>query len=803
MKKNFKFLNTKGFTLAEIMVATGMLAVISLGVMQLMSNMTRGQKEFEQNAEIRGIMNYIGEALQDTNTCNYSLVVNKYVAGGGFYDISDINAADINNYTPSVIVERIMNPHTEFFSPAADEAPFATLQAGDDIAVASACDENYAGGVTSADLKTYGCLIGNDKGRILIRRMWLGLDEGNTALFITFVSGGLINVFTDAPATNLKDYYQNLRNTDPEAASKLSGSFGAPIVTRSIRINLSSVTVDQVNPINQLPSIARITDPAGNVAEGDVTSCFTSLTDTIQAACENFGGQYHDTDSSCRALRIRSDNSSNIGEAGIGTFPQIPTNAVSPGGVRSTAIATEGHVYVGPLNNTAGADAAGGNLWVSGTGIFGARTIGVNPAANGDDQGKVFAQSDIMIGSKATGAAGDSGSFYADGGLVLGTANQTPADNSGHIYSNGGIALGTTSGAPLAAPNITTSGGLAIGAAPDLNLNPGNGNAMIAGGVKIGALSSGAAMPVGDLAVTSGISVGQLSGGPYNAAPLDGTVHAEGSYYAGNSFYGLGSLHLGTHAPTASAGSGHIRISGVLNVGSDQIKTAPAGSAHIKDIAFSYGLPVNSQEPKALATIEWVKTRVAQTLAPTGSAANAIATDILQNAIKDASSGIVAIQKDACENFMVRNNTQALVGGTWNSATKKCTFSNTAKDCSIDGQCVNVYANNAVISDKYMRATTYVRADTYLQSGQHTVVGSYLTVGTNATFGGNVTANGYVYGKAALISDNYVRGSRFCIGGTGGTACITKVRSNVCANNYKVVSWMNGHVTCIPEGRWY
>ncbi|ATH09170.1 hypothetical protein BIY24_14820 [Halobacteriovorax marinus] len=802
MKKNFRFLNSKGFTLAEIMVATGMLAVISLGVMQLMSNMNRGQKEFEQNAEIRSILNNIEVSLQDTNTCNYSMVVNKFTDSAGLYDIDEIAAADISTYTPGVLVRRILNPNKSFFTAAADEGPVADLERTDDIVVASMCNEDYAGALDSPTLKDYGCLIGNDKGRILIRRMWLGRDSGgNTSLFITFISGGLINVFMDDPAVDLQAYYNNLRTNDPEAAAKLSGSFGSPIVTKFIRISLSSVTATQVTPMNNMTSVARITDPAGALAEGDVTNCFTSLTDTIQAACENFGGNYHDLDGSCRALRIRSDNASNDAEAGYDAsfIPSIPTNAVSPGGPRSTAIATEGHVYVGPLNNTAGAESVGGNLWASGVGIIGSPSFTVAPDAGGDDQGELWTQSHIRAGSKASGTAGDHGNIYADGGLVLGTANMNPADDSGHIYSNGGIALGTTSGTALTGPHMKTSGGLSLGNA---NQSPADGHAMISGGAKIGSLATGAAMPDNDLAVTSGVSVGVNGPNPYSANPQDGSVHAQ------NSYYGAGSLHLGSHVGTNSAGAGHIRISGALNVGAGQTQTA-AGTAHIQGIGYSYGLATNETNIKALTTIEWVKERIAKTLAPTGSSANEIATDILQNAIKDPKSGIVAIQKDACQNFYVRNNSQTYITGTWNSATKRCYFNNNARDCSIDGQCTNVYANNAVISDNYMRATgyiragSYVRADTYLVTGTYAQIGSYLNVGGNVTATGRVHSSNYVFATNYLQTNGYVRAARFCINGTSGTSCITKVRSNVCGNTQKVVSWQNGHVICINEARHY
>ncbi|OFZ17295.1 MAG: hypothetical protein A2X86_02250 [Bdellovibrionales bacterium GWA2_49_15] len=60
---------SRGFSLAEIMVAAGMLGVISVGVMQMMSNMQKGQKSIAINTEKESILYNVRMALRDKLAC--------------------------------------------------------------------------------------------------------------------------------------------------------------------------------------------------------------------------------------------------------------------------------------------------------------------------------------------------------------------------------------------------------------------------------------------------------------------------------------------------------------------------------------------------------------------------------------------------------------------------------------------------------------------------------------------------------------------------------------------------------------
>ncbi|OUR93616.1 hypothetical protein A9Q84_19295 [Halobacteriovorax marinus] len=799
MKKKKNLLNSSGFSLAEVMVAAAMVGVVSLGVMQLMTNMTKGQKEFEQNAEIRGIMNRISLGLQDSNTCNYSLVALKYANGNpNLYDIAEIAAANINVVAPAVVVQRIAKPGVDYFAGGA-AGPLAAINVdtADDRMVASQCDETYGGGTTEADLRAFGCLYGQGKGKLMINKMWLGQNAGGTTeLYVRFIAGGLIKVYRDAPATDLTAFYTLLINGTPaqqEQAGKMSGSFGSPIITKSTPIVLSDVqnATDQASIIN-LGSIADITDPVAGLAIGEITNCFTNLTDTIQAACENFGGTYMLTDGSCRALKIRSDNASNAGENGYANYlAQVPTSAVSPGGNESTALSTEGHLYVGPLNALPGTEATGSNAWISGRVVVANPNTAINFANT--NQGDILGEGALRLGTKATASVrsnNDDGSLFASSGLQLGAQGTVPDPASGDIWTSGnlhsdlGIALGTDVNQTPTAGDILTSGGLSLGA--NGNNDPDVGDIQASGGISLGGKNANNPA-AGDIITSGGLTLGSST----LIAPSAGSV------------FGNGSLHLGTHANTGSAGAGHIRISGALNVGNTQVNTT-AGQAHIKDKAYVYGMAVTEGNLNALTTVEWVRNRIASTLAPTGSDAAAIAGDILSTAIKGASSGVIAIQRDTCTNTYFKNYAGTRVRGTWISNT--CRIGGDmqmAKDCSIGYQCSQVYSNT------FMYAKTYVRALSYLRSGTYLTVGTTATIGGNTSVGGSLTSTGrlyvtnYILATSYIRSNSYVQGSKFCIGSSASSSCITKVKSNNCSGTQKVVGWKNGNVTCINEARWY
>lgn len=70
---NPHFSNSDGFSLAEIMVAAGMLGVLSLGVTQLMQNSAKTEKRLSQQVNLITLDSQIMDALLDTTSCERTL----------------------------------------------------------------------------------------------------------------------------------------------------------------------------------------------------------------------------------------------------------------------------------------------------------------------------------------------------------------------------------------------------------------------------------------------------------------------------------------------------------------------------------------------------------------------------------------------------------------------------------------------------------------------------------------------------------------------------------------------------------
>tara|TARA_R110002072_G_scaffold534_2_gene3528 strand:+ start:66175 stop:68412 length:2238 start_codon:yes stop_codon:yes gene_type:complete len=59
----------RGFSLAEVMVAAGLLGVVSLGVMQVMQNISKGSKKMEQDAEKSSVSLTLNSVLKNQDNC--------------------------------------------------------------------------------------------------------------------------------------------------------------------------------------------------------------------------------------------------------------------------------------------------------------------------------------------------------------------------------------------------------------------------------------------------------------------------------------------------------------------------------------------------------------------------------------------------------------------------------------------------------------------------------------------------------------------------------------------------------------
>ena len=74
MKKNNFLKRQAGFSIMEVMIAAGLLGIVSLGVMQLTKNMTKSSKTDAQRAEFNQLTNQIQSLLKDEYSCESTLL---------------------------------------------------------------------------------------------------------------------------------------------------------------------------------------------------------------------------------------------------------------------------------------------------------------------------------------------------------------------------------------------------------------------------------------------------------------------------------------------------------------------------------------------------------------------------------------------------------------------------------------------------------------------------------------------------------------------------------------------------------
>lgn len=687
----FKLLNNSGFSLVEIMVAAGMLGVISLGVTQMMSNMTKGQKNFEQDVEVNEINNKLKKALADQSTCNYSLVERHRSVVGSLISSASIQGA--NWGTNSIRLPGIYEVGASKFSsfaatppaPRANMGALGNLTVANDEPVVTACNNVYKPGtISDSDLRTYGCLYGDGKGRILIHdiRITKKTAEANSAMLeITYALGVLINTYIGG-TEDLTTYYAGLSN---EEQLKLSGGYGHALMTKRIPIRVNYAEAAEITAITNSNSLVDLY-PAPAVAAGDIISCYTEQVDIIEGSCANIGGQVDDGDNTCRRVRLKS-----IAQAD-GTFGTLSTD-------NDTALAVMGDT----------------NLWGS-----------------------------LSLG--ATGAnisTGDEGDIDTVGGLALGTARDA---DPGNIIMSGGLSVGTDVDQAAGNARINVSLGVGVdapGAAGQAKFN----NSVAIGSSVLPSGTDGDLRVLNDAVIDNNthtknnLGVGALPpiGGPGNAkfnqsiavGSAVNPSNVNGDILAGNNLTANNSLGVGAVAPGTV---GQAKFNNSVSIGSTSNPTGTNGdltvgnNAHVStslgvgvsapggagDGTFQGIVRINglgtgtrtSADDNMATTIGWVRNHVAETLAPAGSEVNNVALDILR-AATTANEGLGAeyIRRESCTRTYVVTGVTANIQGTWNSGTKNCTFDLSAAfaqgNCSVNGRCAQVYGTNFVQSAKF------------------------------------------------------------------------------------------------------
>ena len=273
MKKSNKFLsklfkNSDGFSLAEIMVAAGMLGVLSLGVMQVMKNMQRGSKRMKQDYEAQTIVAEVQKTLADRNACSASL--------GGL-------ALTDTNFTPIP---------SNNLKDSDDKVILAVDQVFGSQTLLTVKEISYRG-FYNPDFTAPG-----DKYQL-----------SNTALF------------TDIPGYSW-DHDSNL-TTPPEQTDVKRGVIHLQVVFEKGNTVLGTRNIEKNSiggkRLTRRFPITVLIDNANNILE-----CFGDQDMYADAACASLGGDFTLSDGKCKNIKVEDselNTGDNFGIAAINTTP--------------------------------------------------------------------------------------------------------------------------------------------------------------------------------------------------------------------------------------------------------------------------------------------------------------------------------------------------------------------------------------------------------------------------------------------------------------------------------------------------
>ena len=238
----------------------------------------------------------------------------------------------------------------------------------------------------------------------------------------------------------------------------------------------------------------------------------------------------------------------------------------------------------------------------------------------------------------------------------------------------------------------------------------------------------------------------------------------------------------------------------------------------------------NSAQESEVPTKKWVTKMIYGDIYDESAIAK-ILTDLKDYAQHNP---LETIRADMCNSTRLRSRTLSdsyYANCTYNTSQKRCNCN--PANCSDElgsGQkfCSNIYlsgvldadgqirSNNSIYSDYWIRAGTYLRANTYVQAG------------TNVTAGNNVVAGNELQGARARITDwayarrfytqgisapgnywmaaRYLRASyyvetpKICRNHSGNLWCNTRFGQFICKNGGVVVGLANGLPVCIKSG---
>ncbi len=404
-----------GFTLAEVMVATGLLGILSLTVVHLTKNMSKVRRSTMQDVSLSSLRLMAFSSLRDTTSCGETLI---NVDPSGTTNIGSIKNRAGNNIITAGSV----------FGDSSVGANNNEGSSASKLTITGIVLTNY-----SADGDPYRSAPGGAVDTL----------NGNGQVIISYVKG---------------DRTLGGANDDRERQRSLGASSG----TISIPVSFSHVH-----------------NPASPANPGAILSCNSIANSFSKGICDSFDGNNDidekcrhitlaDSEAPNNDFAVTFKGNVNIensdtnanqnelvvdGSVGIGVPPETNINgklsvahslAVGPE-ANNSAPNTQGDAdFDGSIGIGVAPSATAGNLSVNSSALFGSGTL---PTA-GD--GNVDARGSVGVGLDA--AVGNTGSLSMSNSIGI---NKAPSGVAGHMGIEGSISVGA--GAPL-----PSSGSMAV-----------------------------------------------------------------------------------------------------------------------------------------------------------------------------------------------------------------------------------------------------------------------------------------------------------------------------------------------------
>lgn len=446
MKSLFKKITKSeaGFTLAEIMVAAGLVGVLSLAVLQLTENMQKSTKKLHQDFNKNQLMNMLATNMMNSNACANSFVQNDGTLA------QPLHFPDAGTVPP--LYGNGINPQVN------------GIEAGVDREIR---DKNNRVILSPGDV--YG---DNTEGAMVIETIRLNNYENNAAPW----NNG-------AQTATLELKVSKRVAAQLEARGKTAAEADAAAKRTSLGQAFSYIRIPVKVKLN---------------GAGEVESCYTEFESHLQTVCNtSFQGTHEELSSGkCKSVMIESVGSDptdvNAARNAAITVAEGSLELVKDTASRETIVSNndasidmEGGLGIGTTRST-----GDGNVNASGGVVIGAATA---PTV-----GDIKALSGFVAGNTAVDP--DNGDILAVGGASLGSVGANP--QPGDLLVTSGVSAGGASANPDNGDFVGT-GGLSVGPGTP---NPDSGDILATSGIKAG--TTGSAPYDGDVIARGGISVG-------------------------------------------------------------------------------------------------------------------------------------------------------------------------------------------------------------------------------------------------------------------------------------------------------